>query len=181
MPFNKKDFEQRLEDSGIIPIVGEINSNTASRIIFKLLAFSTIDEKREIQLYFSSTGGSYLDVMAIYDTLSAIKNPVVGVCVGCVSGYATLLLAKCSKGKRFSLSHGEISISQPYAFLAPGSNQQTEIAIEAREALLKRQTFENELSACTGTSIEKIHLDCENGLTLSAEQAKAYGIIDEIL
>ena len=96
MPFNKKDFEQRLEDSGIIPIVGEINSNTASRIIFKLLAFSTIDEKREIQLYFSSTGGSYLDVMAIYDTLSAIKNPVVGVCVGCVSGYATLLLAKCS-------------------------------------------------------------------------------------
>ena len=181
MPFNKKDFEQRLEDSGIIPVVGEINSNSASRIIFKLLAFSTVDETREIQLYFSSTGGSYLDVMAIYDTLAIIKNPIVGVCVGHVSGYATLLLAKCSKGKRYALKHGEISISQPYAFLAPGSNQQTEIAIEAREAGLKRQIFEKELSVCTGNCIQKIHQDCENGLTFSAEEAKAYGIIDEVL
>ena len=181
MPFDKRDFEQRLEDSGIIPVVGEINNDSASRIIFKLLAYSTANENREIQLYFSSVGGSYLDVMAIYDTLAAIKNPITGVCVGHVSGFATLLLAKCTKGKRYALKHSELAISQPYAFLAPGSNQQTEIAIEAREAFLKREIFERELSLCTGNSVQKVHDDCENGSTFSPVEAKAYGIIDEIL
>ena len=117
----------------------------------------------------------------IYDTLATIKNPVTGVCVGHVSGFATLLLAKCTKGRRYALSHSEISISQPYAFLAPGSNQQTEIAIEAREASLKREIFEKELSACTGNDLQKVHLDCEHGVTFSAVEAKEYGIIDEIL
>lgn len=181
MPFNKKKFEDRLEDSRIIPVVGEINSALASEIIFKLLAFSAVDEKREIQLYFSSNGGNYLDIMAIYDTLTTIKAPVVGVCVGCVSGYATLLLAKCAKGRRYALKHSEIAISQPYAFLAPGANQQTEIAIEAKEAFLKREIFERELCASTGVDLQKIHNDCEIGVTFTAEEAKAYGIIDEIL
>ena len=181
MALNKQSFEDRLDESRIVVVCGYVDGNSASKIIFKLLSLSAISEKEEIQLFISSSGGSYLDMMAIYDTLNTLPNPVTGVCIGAVQGYATLLLAKCTKGRRFALSHSELSFNQPYGYLAPGSNQQTEIAIEAREARVKREVFEKELCACTGQLLEKIHADCEVGVTLSAEEAKDYGIIDDIL
>ena len=174
-------FENRLSESRIIYICGYVDSKYASDIILKLLTYSTQDEKEEIQLFISSHGGSDLDMMAIYDTLNTLPNPVTGIAVGMVNDHATLLLAKCTKGRRFSLAHTEISFSQPSGYIAPGSNQQTEIAIEARELFIKRETFEKELAKCTGQDYETVHEDCENGVVFSAQQALEYGIIDEIL
>ncbi len=181
MALNKQTFEDRLDESRIVVVLGYLNSESASKIIFKLLTLSTIDEKEEIQLFISSSGGSYLDMMAICDTLNTIPNPVTGICIGAVHGFATLLLAKCTKGRRFALKHSEINFSQPYGYLAPGANQQTEIAIEAREARIKREAFEIEMAKATGQTLDKIHADCEVGVTLTAEESKDYGIIDEIL
>lgn len=181
MTYTKESFEDRLDKSRIVVICGDINSESASKIIFRLLTLSSINEKEEIQLFISSASGDYSDMMAIYDTLSTLSAPISGICVGNVGNFATLILAKCTKGKRFSLSHGEITFSQPYGYLAPGTNQQTEIAIQAKESSLKREVFETELAKCTGQSLEKIHADCEVGVVLSAKEAKEYGIIDEIL
>ena len=176
-----KTFEDKLDESRIVVVSGYLDGASASKIIFRLLSLSAVNEREEIQLFISSSGGSYLDMMAIYDTLNTLKTPLTGICVGAVSGYATLLLSKCTKGRRFALKHSEISFSQPYGYLAPGSSQQTEIAIEAREATVKREVFEKELCLCTGQSFEKVHSDCENGVILTAQEAKEYGIIDEIL
>ncbi|MBQ7408930.1 MAG: ATP-dependent Clp protease proteolytic subunit [Clostridia bacterium] len=177
----QKKFEDRLSESRIISITGYLDSNAAANIIFSILSMSAASEDEDIQLFIASQGGSHLDMMAIYDTLTTVKCPVVGVCVGSASGYAALLLAKCTKGKRFALKHSEINFSQPYGYLSAGSNQQTEIAIEAREAKIKREVFEAEMAKCTGKSVDQIHDDCEVGVTLTAEQAIEYGIIDEIL
>ena len=174
-------FENRLSESRIIYICGYVDSKYASDIILKLLTYSTQDENEEIQLFISSHGGSDLDMMAIYDTLNTLSNPVTGIAVGMVNDHATLLLAKCTKGRRFALKHTEISFSQPSGYIAPGSNQQTEIAIEARELFVKRETFERELAKCTGQDYETVHEDCEDGVVFSAQQALEYGIIDEIL
>ncbi len=174
-------FENRLDESKIIYICGYVDSKYASDIIFKLLTYSAQDEHEEIQLFISSHGGSDLDMMAIYDTLNTIPNPVTGIAVGMVGDHATLLLAKCTKGKRYSLAHTEISFSQPYGYIAPGANQQTEIAIEAKELFIKREVFEKEMCACTGQLPEVVHEDCEKGVVFTAQEALEYGIIDEIL
>ena len=181
MALNKQSFEDRLDESRIVVVCGYVDGGSASKIIFKLLSLSAISEKEEIQLFISSSGGSYLDMMAIYDTLNTLSNPVTGIAVGMVNDHATLLLAKCTKGRRFALKHTEISFSQPSGYIAPGSNQQTEIAIEARELFVKRETFERELAKCTGQDYETVHEDCEDGVVFSAQQALEYGIIDEIL
>ena len=181
MSYNSSDFEQRLKESRIIVICGYVDSSAASKIIFQLLSYSSIAPNEEIQLFISSYGGGHLDMMAIYDTLSTIESPVCGICVGSINSYATLLLSKCTKGRRFALRHSEICFSQPSAYIGAGANQQTEIAIEAREASIKRKVFEEELAKCTGQDLETIHADCELGARFSTEEALAYGIIDEIL
>jgi ATP-dependent Clp protease protease subunit len=181
MSYNSSDFEQRLKESRIIVICGYVDSSTASKIIFQLLSYSAVDPNEEIQLFISSYGGEHLDMMAIYDTLSTLQNPVSGICVGSVNSYATLLLSKCTKGRRFALRHSEICFSQPHAYIGAGANQQTEIAIEAREVGVKRKVFEEELAKCTGQDLETVHADCEHGVRFTTEEALAYGIIDEIL
>ena len=181
MSSSRDSFENRLAESRIINICGYVDSKYASNIIFKLLTYSAHDENDEIQLFISSHGGSDLDMMAIYDTLNTIPNPVTGIAVGMVNDHATLLLAKCTKGRRFSLAHTEISFSQPHGYIGPGANQQTEIAIEARELLVKREVFEREMCKCTGQLPEVVHEDCEKGVIFTAAEALEYGIIDEIL
>lgn len=162
-------------------LCGYIDNEKASDAVFKLLKFSGKDEKEPIQLYIGSEGGSYLDMLAIYDAMQAIPNPISGTCVGVADGYSALILASCNKGMRYALKHAEISIEQPYGFLGAGANQQTEIAIEAKEIATERKIFEELMAKVTGQDLEKIHADCELGIELNAEQAKEYGIIDEIL
>lgn len=175
------DFKKKLYDSRIVVLSGEIDSQTASNIISRLLEYSADDEKKEIQLFIGSEGGSYLDMMAIYDTLKMLPNPLVGVCVGMASNYTTLLLAACTKGMRSALKHSKIYFEQTYGALGAGANQQTEIAIASKEARLEREVFEKALAEVTGQPLERIHEDCEKGMELTADEAKAYGIIDTVL
>ena len=174
-------LENLLDNSRIILVNGYIDSAKATEVIFKLLRFSQEKEDEDIQLYISASGGSYLDVMAIYDTLNVIKTPVSGICIGAISDYAALLLASCTKGKRYALNHSEISLNQPYGFLGAGVNQQTQIAIEAQQITMEREMFEKTLASLTGKTYKQIHSDCEFGIDLKATDAKKYGIIDEII
>lgn len=177
----EKSLSERLEEGRIIIVSGYIDSGKATQIILQLLNFNAKNEKEDIQLFIGSEGGSYLDMMAIYDTIQMIKAPVLGVCIGMANGYAALLLSACTKGKRFGLRHSKISIEQPYGFVQQGANQQTEIEIEAKEVSLERDIFEKAFAATTQQEISKIHRDCETGIELDAQQALEYGIIDGII
>ena len=177
----QRELALKLRDSRIIIVGGTIASSNASGLIFDLLTLDADDDTKPIQLYIFSSYGAYLDVMAVYDTIKRIHAPVRGICIGSLTNYSALLLASCNKGERFALKHSTISLSQPYTGLQAGGNQQTEILIAAKEARLEREVFEEALAAETGTSLEKIHADCENGIELNAEQAINYGIVDKVL
>lgn len=176
-----RGIENELLNNRIILMYGYIDTKAASSIVRDLLTLSYIDDKKEIKLYIASFGGSYLDMMAIYDTIENLQVPVSGVCIGQANGYAALILASCTKGKRYALAHSTISIEQTMAILVPGPNQQTEIAIAAREAKNERLVFEKIIAEKTTQAFERIHDDCETGITLSAQEAIEYGLIDGII
>lgn len=177
----EKSLSEKLEESRIILICGGIDAEVASDIIFKMLTMSAQDDKKDIHLYIGSGGGEYLDMLAIYDTMRSIPNDIAGTCVGMASDFAALLLASCTKGKRYALKHSSIEFEQPYGYLHAGGNQQTEIAIAAKEATTERKIFEELMAKATSQDIARIHQDCEMGIELTAEEAKEYGIIDVIL
>lgn len=171
-------FEQRLNESRIIPFY---DGCSATEIIFKLLQYKADDPSQEIQLFISSSGGESHEMMAIYDTIKTMPNPITAVAFGAVYGYAALILAACSKGRRFSLKNTEFSLCQPRGVFSVGANQQTEVAIEAKNLLKKREDLEKALAFETGRDIGLIHNDLEHDIDLTAEEAKQYGLIDEIL
>ena len=175
----REKLERKLFESRVVLINGYVNGNNAAGVVFDLLQLNALDSEQEIQLFIGSYGGNYLDMLSIYVTNQHISNPVVGVGIGAVNNYAALILAACNK--RSCLKHCSFSLEQPYGTLQPGSNQQTEIAIAAKEVTLERQVMEQLFAKHTGQSVEKIHNDIEFGLELDAAQAKEYGIVDSII
>ena len=117
----------------------------------------------------------------LYDTIRSIPNVVSGIGMGAVANYSALLLAGCKKGSRFALNHCRFTIEQPYGALHDGTNQQTEIAIAAREVSLEREVMEELFVLHTGQSLDKVHSDIELGLELDARQAVEYGLVDEVI
>lgn len=178
--FMRKDgsFEHRLVESRIIPFC---DGSGATEVIFSLLQYKADDPTAEIQLFISSYGGSSSDMMAVYDTIKTMPNPITAVAFGAIGGYANLILAACTKGRRFALPSTEFSIGQPHGYFSAGANQQTEVAIEAKKLLKEREDLEKALAEETGRSLELIHNDLEYDIDLNAEEAKKYGLIDEIL
>ena len=175
------ELEKKLLESRVILVQGYIDTYAASSIVFQLLQMSALNDKEPIQLFIGSYGGNYLDMLAIYDTVRSIPNPVTGVGMGAVSNYSALLLAGCKKGSRFALRHCSFSLEQPYGTLHVGTNQQTEIAIATREVSLERDVMEELFVTHTGQSPDRIHEDIELGLELDAEGAVQYGLIDSII
>ena len=151
------DLEKKLTENRIILVNGYIDTDAASYIVFQLLQLSALSDTEPIQLFIGSYGGNYLDMLAIYDTICSIPNPVTGVGMGAVSNYAALLLAGCKKGSRFALRHCAFNIEQPYGTLHAGTNQQTEIAIASREVSLEREVMEQLFSLHTGQEPDRIH------------------------
>lgn len=176
-----KSLEQKLDENRIIQICGNISESMASRVVLDLLVMSAKDEKADIHLYFASEQGDYVNTLAIYDTMRSIPNEISGTCIGYTGSFPTLLLAACTKGKRYALKHSEFAISQPNGYFSPGPNQQTEVAILEKETSLKRQVYEELLAQLTSQDIARIHEDCEKGRDFTAEEAKEYGLIDVIL
>ena len=172
------DIYSRLLKDRIIFVTGTIDDNMANLIIAQLLFLEAEDPNKDIHLYINSPGGSVSAGMAIYDTMQYIKPEVSTICMGMAASMASVLLAAGAKGKRFTLPYARVMIHQP---LGGAQGQATEIEIHAREILRIRDEMNDIMAKHTGQSKEKIQIDTERDYYLTAVEAKAYGLVDEIL
>jgi len=174
-PYTKL-FEERIIFLGT-PITDDI----ANAVMAQLLCLQSMDADRQISIYINSPGGSFTALTAIYDTMRFVKPDIQTVCLGQAASAAAVLLAAGTKGKRLALPNSRILIHQP-AISGEGSyGQSSDLEIQAREILRIRALMEHMLAADTGQPVEKISHDVERDKYLTADEAKEYGIIDEIL
>jgi len=173
------DIYSRLLRDSIIFIGTPIDDNVANLVIAQLLFLEAEDPERDISLYINSPGGSITAGLAIYDTLQVIKNDVTTICVGQAASMAAVLLAAGTAKKRFALPHAKILIHQPWMSGLQG--QATDIEIHAKEILRMRTILNNILAGHTHQSKDRIEKDVERDYIMTAEQAKDYGIIDEVI
>jgi len=171
-PYTKL-FEERIIFLGV-----QIDDASADDVMAQLLTLESMDPDRDIQVYINSPGGSYTAMTAIYDTMQFVKPQVQTVCLGQAASAAAVLLAAGNPGKRFALPHARILIHQPYT---EGGGQGSDIEIQANEILRMRKEMEGILSKHTGRSEEQIETDIERDKILTAEDAKEYGIIDQVI
>ncbi|KRO16731.1 ATP-dependent Clp endopeptidase proteolytic subunit ClpP [Lacticaseibacillus saniviri] len=172
------DIYSRLLKDRIIMLSGEINDQVANSIIAQLLFLDAQDSEKDIYLYINSPGGVITSGLAILDTMNFIKSDVQTIAIGMAASMASVLLAGGKKGKRFALPHSEVLIHQP---LGGAQGQQTEIEIAAEQILKARESLNKILSDATGKSVEQIKTDTERDHYLTAQEAKDYGLIDEIM
>ena len=172
------DIYSRLLKDRIIFLGGPIEDVTANIVIAQLLFLEAENPDKDIHLYINSPGGVVTAGMAIYDTMQYIKPDVSTICVGSAASMDSVLLTAGARGKRFALPHSQIMIHQP---LGGVQGQATEIEIHAREILRMRKELNGLLSQHTGQPLDVIQKDTERDNFMTAEEAKAYGLIDEIL
>ena len=172
------DIYSRLLKDRIIFLGEEVNDTTASLIIAQLLFLESEDPGKDIQLYINSPGGSVSAGWGIYDTMHYIKCDVSTICVGMAASMGAFLLAGGAKGKRFALPNAEIMIHQPSG---GAKGQATEIEIVANMILKTKKKLNETLAANTGQPYEVVARDTERDYYMSAEEAKAYGLIDSII
>ena len=177
------DIFSRLLNDRIIFLSEEVNDTTASLIVAQLLYLEAQDPDKDIQFYINSPGGVVTAGLAIYDTMQYIKCDVSTICMGMAASMGAFLLASGTKGKRFALPNAEIMIHQPLIGGQGGglSGQTTDIKIHAEHMVYIRDKMNRMLSEYTGQPLEKVQLDTERDNFLSAEEAKAYGLIDEVI
>jgi ATP-dependent Clp protease protease subunit len=173
------DIYSRLLRDNIIFLGTPIDDMIANLIIAQMLFLSGEDPEKDIQLYINSPGGSITAGLAIYDTMQYIKNSVVTFCIGQAASMGAFLLMSGTVGKRFALPNSRILIHQPS--MGGLSGQATDIDIHAREILRIREITNRLMSKHTGQSIDKVERDVERDFIMNANQAKEYGIIDEII
>lgn len=171
------DIYSRLLKERIIFMGGPIDDHIANLVIAQLLFLESEDPKKDIVLYINSPGGSVTSTLAMLDTMNYIKPDVATVCVGIAASGAAVLLAGGAKGKRFVLPNAEVMIHQPWG---GAQGQATDIEITAKHIVATRERLNKILAKATGQSLEKISSDVERDYFMSAEEAKKYGIIDEI-
>lgn len=172
------DIYSRLLKERIIFLGEEVNDVSASIVVAQLLFLEADDPEKDIQLYINSPGGSVTAGMAIYDTMKYIKCDVSTVCIGMAASMGAFLLAGGAKGKRFALPNAEIMIHQPSG---GAQGQATEIQIAAEHILRTKQKLNEILAENTGKDLETIKADTERDNFMSAQEAKDYGLIDEVI
>ena len=172
------DIYSRLLKDRIIFLSDEVNDTTASLVVAQLLFLEAEDPDKDIHLYINSPGGSVTAGMAIYDTMQYIKPDVSTICIGMAASMGAFLLNAGAKGKRFALPNSEIMIHQP---LRGAKGQATDIEIHAKWILKIKERLNKILSERTGQPIEKIQEDTERDNFMSAQEAKEYGLIDEVI
>lgn len=172
------DIYSRLLKDRIIFLTGEINNEMANVVVAQLLFLEAEDPTKDIMLYINSPGGMVTAGMAIYDTMQYIKAPVCTFVIGMAASMAAVLAAAGDKGKRTVLPNAEIMIHQP---LGGTQGQATDIAIHAEQILKTKDTLNRILSECTGKPLEQIKHDVERDYYLNAEEALAYGLVDNII
>jgi ATP-dependent Clp protease protease subunit len=172
------DIYSRLLKDRIIFLGTAISDDIANLVIAQLLFLEAEDPDKEINFYINSPGGLVTAGMAIYDTVQYIKSPVATLCMGQAASMAALLLAAGSRGKRFALPHARILIHQP---LGGFQGQATDVDIQAREILRLREELNEIMARHTGQSIDRINRDTERDFYMSGDQAKEYGLIDDVI
>ncbi|MDK9850688.1 ATP-dependent Clp endopeptidase proteolytic subunit ClpP [Staphylococcus equorum] len=172
------DIYSRLLKDRIIMLGSQIDDNVANSIVSQLLFLQAQDAEKDIYLYINSPGGSVTAGFAIYDTIQHIKPDVQTICIGMAASMGSFLLAAGAKGKRFALPNAEVMIHQP---LGGAQGQATEIEIAANHILKTRAKLNQILAERTDQSIEKIEKDTDRDNFLSAEEAKEYGLVDQVM
>lgn len=172
------DIYSRLLKDRIIVLSDEVNDVTASLVVAQMLFLEAEDPDKDIQLYINSPGGSVTAGFAIFDTMQYVKPDVSTICIGMAASMGAFLLAAGAKGKRFALPNSEIMIHQP---LGGARGQATDIKIHAEQILKIKGKLNKILSERTGQALEKIERDTERDFFMSADDAKAYGIVDEVM
>ena len=172
------DIYSRLLKDRIIFIGSPIDDHMANLVIAQLLFLEAEDPEKDIYLYINSPGGSVSSGLAIYDTIQYIKSDVVTICMGMAASLGALLLACGTKGKRFCLPNARVMIHQP---LGGVQGQATDIEIHAKEIILIKEKLNQILSTHTGQPVAKITADTDRNFWMSAQEAKEYGLIDDIM
>jgi ATP-dependent Clp protease protease subunit len=172
------DLYSRLLKENIIFLGTPIDDAIANLVCAQLLHLESENPDKDISIYINSPGGDITALFAIYDTMSFIKPDVSTICFGQAASAAAVLLASGTNGKRLALPHARILLHQPYGM---SQGQAADIELAAREILRMRTLLEEILAAETGQPVDRIHADTDRDFVMSAEEAKAYGIIDEVI
>jgi ATP-dependent Clp protease protease subunit len=172
------DIFSRLLEERIIFLAGQVTDMNANVVIAQMLYLASKDPKRDIKLYINSPGGSVTAGLAIYDTMQFLKCPVSTICIGLTASMAAVILASGTKGKRFALPNAEILLHQ----VAGGmQGQATDIEITAKQIVHMKEKLNKIISSHTGQSLTKVGKDTDRDFYLTAEEAKKYGLIDEVI
>ncbi|MDQ1247962.1 MAG: ATP-dependent Clp protease proteolytic subunit [Actinomycetota bacterium] len=171
-PYTKL-FEERIIFLGV-----QIDDASADDVMAQLLCLESMDPDRDISIYINSPGGSYTAMTAIYDTMQFVKPEIQTVCLGQAASAAAVLLAAGAPGKRFALPHARVLIHQPYT---EGGGQGSDIEIQANEIIRMRKEMEGIIASHTGRSPEQVERDIERDKILTADMAKEYGIVDQVI
>ncbi|MCK5287138.1 MAG: ATP-dependent Clp endopeptidase proteolytic subunit ClpP [Thermodesulfovibrionia bacterium] len=172
------DIYSRLLKDRIIFVGSPIDDNVANTVIAQLLFLQTDDPEKDIHVYINTPGGVVSSGLAIYDTIQYVKPDIATYCIGQATSMGALLLATGKEGKRFALPHSRIMIHQP---IGGFYGQATDVEIHAREILRMKDTLNNIFAKHTGQPLEKIQIDTDRDFFMSGQEAKEYGIVDEVI
>ena len=178
--FKRQDPYTKLFEDRVIFLGVQVDDTSADDVMAQLLVLEAQDPDRDITLYINSPGGSFTALTAIYDTMQYIKPQIQTVCLGQAASAAAVLLAAGTPGKRLALPNARVLIHQP-AMQGGGQGQASDIEIQANEVLRMRAWLENTLAKHTGQDAAKVNTDIERDLFLTAEEAKEYGLVDQVL
>ena len=176
--YRQMSLDDMLLENRIVFMIGEISYARGAEVIMKMLYLDNLKRDTEISLYINSPGGSVDDTMAIYDTIRFVGSPVATYCIGRAQSGAAVILAAGTKGKRYALPHAKVMLHQPWGGV---TGQASDIKIQAEEILKAKAMINEILARHSGQSTEKIAAETERDRYMTADEAKEYGLIDEVL
>lgn len=176
--YREMTIDEMLLENRVLFLIGEINYQSASALIMRMLYLSNQNKNNDIHLYINSPGGSVDDTLAIYDTMKFVPCDVATYCIGRAMSGGAIALAAGTKSKRFILPHAKIMVHQPYGGIY---GQAADIEIQAEEILRTKKQLNELMAELTGQSVEQVAEDSERDKYFSAEEAQSYGIVDEVL
>jgi ATP-dependent Clp protease protease subunit len=171
-------IDELLLENRIVFLVGEINHASAARVMMQMLYLENQKRAQEINFYINSPGGAVDDTLAVYDTMRFLSSPVSTFCIGRAYSGAAVLLAAGEKGRRFALPHAKVMIHQPFGGVG---GQAEDIRIQAEQIIKAKNELNRILANHTGQAIDQIKKDAERDKYFTADEAKAYGLVDEVL
>ncbi len=171
-------IDELLLENRIVFLIGEINQASVSRVMMQMLYLENQRRSQEISLYINSPGGAVDDTLAAYDTMRFLSSPIATYCIGRAYSGAALLLTAGEKGRRFMLPHAKVMIHQPYGGV---TGQAEDIRLQAEQIIKSKQTLSRIIAENTGQSYDTVVADSERDKYFTAEEAKEYGLVDEVL